>query len=47
MADKQAPVGGPDSIDVEVGKRLRLERRRKGVSQEQLGKAMHITFQQI
>ncbi len=34
-------------IDREVGQRLRIARSAKGVSQDQLGKAVGITFQQI
>ena len=38
---------GPDPIDVAVGLRLRTLRKSKGMSQETLGKALGITFQQI
>lgn len=34
-------------IDIHVGKRLRLRRSMLGISQEQLGKEIGITFQQI
>ncbi len=34
-------------IDREVGQRLRIARNAKGVSQDQLGKAVGLTFQQI
>ncbi|CAN7311533.1 helix-turn-helix domain-containing protein [Phenylobacterium sp. LjRoot164] len=37
----------PDEIDVEVGRRLRSLRLRKGVSQADLAKAGGVTFQQI
>lgn len=37
----------PDPIDVHVGARLRLRRNLLGMSQEQLGKACGLTFQQI
>lgn len=37
----------PDPIDVHVGARLRLRRNLLGMSQEQLGKAGGLTFQQI
>ncbi len=37
----------PDPIDVHVGARLRLRRNLLGLSQEQLGKASGLTFQQI
>jgi transcriptional regulator with XRE-family HTH domain len=38
---------GPDPVDVHVGGRLRLRRNLVGMSQEQLGKAGGLTFQQI
>src|SRR5579875_2681660 len=38
---------GPDPIDVAVGLRLRTLRKSRGMSQDQLGKALGITFQQI
>jgi len=38
---------GPDPVDVHVGARLRLRRNLIGMSQEQLGKASGLTFQQI
>jgi transcriptional regulator with XRE-family HTH domain len=38
---------GPDPVDVHVGARLRLRRNLLGMSQEQLGKASSLTFQQI
>lgn len=37
----------PDPIDIHVGARLRLRRNLLGMSQEQLGKAGGLTFQQI
>lgn len=37
----------PHSVDVYVGQRLRLRRSMLGMSQEQLGNATGITFQQI
>ena len=40
-------VHGPDPVDVHVGARLRLRRNLVGMSQEQLGKASGLTFQQI
>ena len=46
MADR-ADQNGPDPIDVAVGLRLRTLRKAKGMSQEQLGRALGITFQQI
>ena len=38
---------GPDPIDVAVGLRLRTLRKSRGMPQEQLGRALGITFQQI
>ncbi len=37
----------PDPVDVHVGARLRMRRNLVGMSQEQLGKATNLTFQQI
>ena len=37
----------PDPVDIHVGARLRLRRNLMGMSQEQLGKACGLTFQQI
>lgn len=37
----------PDPVDIHVGARLRLRRNLLGMSQEQLGKASNLTFQQI
>ena len=37
----------PDPIDIHVGSRLRVRRNLVGLSQEQLGKALGLTFQQI
>lgn len=37
----------PDPVDIHVGTRLRLRRNLMGMSQEQLGKACGLTFQQI
>ena len=38
---------GPDPVDIHVGARLRLRRNLIGMSQEQMGKALGLTFQQI
>ena len=38
---------GPHPIDVHVGSRLKLRRMILGLSQESLGKALGLTFQQI
>ena len=37
----------PDPIDVHVGQRVRLRRTLLGMSQEKLGNALGLTFQQI
>ena len=37
----------PNPIDVHVGKRVRLRRTLLGMSQEKLGKAINLTFQQV
>ena len=37
----------PNPIDVHVGRRLRLRRTLLGMSQEKLGEAVKLTFQQI
>ncbi len=37
----------PDPIDIHVGERLKLQRMLKGLSQEELGNALGVTFQQI
>src|ERR1700761_3045610 len=46
-ARKAEKPDGPDPIDIHVGARLRLRRNLVGMSQEQLGKASGLTFQQI
>jgi len=38
---------GPNPIDIHVGQRLRLRRTLLGLSQETLGEAVGITFQQL
>ncbi len=43
----EASQPGPDPIDIEVGLRLRTLRKAHGMSQDQLGQALGITFQQI
>ena len=40
-------ISKPDPIDVHVGSRVRLRRTLLGMSQEKLGKALGLTFQQI
>lgn len=44
---KKKLSGPPNPIDVHVGNKLRLRRNMLGMSQEQLGKAAGLTFQQI
>lgn len=39
--------GGPNPVDVHVGARLRLRRTLLGLSQEKLGEAIGLTFQQV
>lgn len=38
---------GPDPVDVHVGQRMRLRRIMLGMSQEKLGDAIGLTFQQV
>lgn len=40
-------VSGPDPVDIHVGQRLRVRRKLMGFSQEQLGRAVGITLQQV
>ncbi len=50
MLAKQLPVsrtGKPNPIDIHVGSRVRLRRTLLGLSQEKLGEAIGLTFQQI
>ncbi len=44
---KEAIQQDPHPIDVNVGQKLRIRRSLAGVSQDQLGKAVGLTFQQI
>jgi len=39
--------GGPNPVDVHVGNRVRLRRTLLGMSQEKLGDALGLTFQQV
>lgn len=39
--------GGPHPIDVHVGSRVKLRRNMLGLSQEKLGEALGLTFQQV
>ena len=45
--DKNYRVTNNNAVDVHVGKRIRLRRTLLGMSQEQLGSALNITFQQV
>jgi transcriptional regulator with XRE-family HTH domain len=50
MARGEHPVAGearPSPIDVHVGSRIRLRRTLLGMSQERLGEALGLTFQQV
>lgn len=47
MAIKTRPRVGNDPVDKHVGARVRLRRMLMGMSQEKLGKAVSLTFQQI
>ena len=47
MATKDLTDKTPDPIDVHVGKRLRLRRNILKMSQEKLGEATGVTFQQV
>ena len=38
---------GPNSIDIEVGLRLRMLRKERGMSQNQLGNAIGVSFLQV
>ncbi len=43
----RAKKGGPNAIDVHVGTRMRMRRLLLGLSQEKLGDALGLTFQQV
>src|SRR5689334_16540491 len=44
---RTASQGNPNPIDVHVGSRVRLRRTLLGMSQEKLGDALGLTFQQV
>ena len=46
-SDKNFKVTNKNAVDVHVGKRVRLRRTLLGLSQEQLGASLNITFQQV
>lgn len=41
------PAEGPDPVDIEVGERVRLLRKERGISQSELGESIRVSFQQI
>ena len=41
------PAGKPNPVDIHVGQRIRLRRTLLGMSQEKLGEAIGLTFQQV
>jgi transcriptional regulator with XRE-family HTH domain len=41
------PDGSPNPVDIQVGARVRLRRNMLGLSQEKLGDAIGLTFQQV
>ncbi|MCK4868649.1 MAG: helix-turn-helix transcriptional regulator, partial [Alphaproteobacteria bacterium] len=50
MPASREPVsrtGKPNPVDIHVGSRVRLRRTLLGLSQEKLGEAVGLTFQQI
>ena len=47
MSRGRTPQGGPNPIDVHVGKRIRMRRNLLGWSQEKLGEMLGLTFQQV
>lgn len=44
---QRATKGGPNPVDIYVGARVRLRRTLLGLSQEKLGEALGLTFQQV
>ena len=47
LRDKNFRVTNNNAVDMHVGKRVRLRRTLLGMSQEQLGASLNITFQQV
>ena len=43
----RSPTGKPNPIDIHVGSRIRLRRTLLGMSQQKLGEAIGLTFQQV
>ena len=46
-AERSEKTGRPSPIDAHVGSRIRLRRTLMGMSQERLGEALGLTFQQV
>ena len=44
---RMASLGKPNPVDVHVGSRVRMRRTLLGISQEKLGQALGLTFQQV
>lgn len=44
---RAASIDGPDPIDVHVGQRMRLRRTMLGKSQDQIARALGVSFQQV
>jgi transcriptional regulator with XRE-family HTH domain len=44
---RRSPTGKPNPIDIHVGSRIRLRRTLLGMSQQKLGDAIGLTFQQV
>ncbi len=44
---RRHPPGTPRPVDIHVGSRVRMRRTLLGISQEKLGEAVDLTFQQI
>lgn len=47
VAPGDGRISGPNPVDVHVGSRVRLRRTLLGMSQEKLGEAIGLTFQQV
>lgn len=41
------PTKKPNQIDIDVGNRIRLQRKLNGLSQAEFGEALGVTFQQV
>lgn len=47
QSGRTASLGNPNPIDVHVGQRIRLRRTLLGMTQQKLGRALGLTFQQV